>query len=90
MSQQDKEQAEKVLDFFLEQLMAANESGEQQTDQFFCFAAYSLGSLVPLAVQPESIGPVTMRLVEFLTSGVQTGMETHKVPGNFSVVRVNR
>ena len=68
-------QTEQIMGVLNEQWEKEAAAGEEQLSCFFTAAAYTLGSFVPFSMGPEGFGPMTMKLFDSLTNGIQIGMQ---------------
>lgn len=84
--EESKENMDIVIRTLNEQLKEARKKGPEQADLMFVTIAYTLGSLIPSAVEPESYGPMTMRLIEAMGNGIQTGMQMVGAKGSMEMV----
>ncbi|WP_136604636.1 hypothetical protein [Paenibacillus dokdonensis] len=76
MTQEElKHRTEQIMDCLKEKWEEARDAGEDQLLHFFTAVSYALGSFVPFSVDPESYGPLTMKLIDSLTDGIQTAMQ---------------
>ncbi len=70
-----EERTKHIMKVLTKQWEEAADAGKEQLDNFLTAAVYTIGSCAGYSVQKEELAPMTMRLIDYLTDGVQTGIK---------------